>query len=111
MHIHVAVFVQTPWERTTFVPKDSVVQLKCSAGSSQYPYWVIDDVLQFSNDGAKSILNEQNIFEIEQDDPGVILMLINSTTDNNGTFIGCVYGIRDQNGPTVLETVIAVYSM
>ena len=88
-----------------------MIQLKCSAGSSQYPYWEVDDVFQFSNPGAISILNGQNIFEIEQDDPGVILMLINSTTGNNGTSIGCVYGIRDQNGPTVIETVIAVYGM
>ena len=104
-----AVFVQTPWERMIFVPEDSIIQIKCSADSSQYPYWEIDGVLPFSNPGAKSALNRRNIFEVEQDDPGVIMMLINSTTGNNGTSISCIYGFLQENGPTVLETTLSVY--
>ena len=88
-----------------------MIQIKCSADSSQYPYWVIDDVLPFSNPGAKPILNRRGIFEIEQDDPEVILMLINSTAGNNGTSIECVYGLGEQNGPTVLETTLEVYGV
>ena len=105
-----AVFVQTPWEANTFVPADSIIQIECSAAdSSQRPYWVINRFLQFTNPANKPGLNRRGIFEVEQDDTGVIQMLINSTTDNNGTTIECVY-VSDDDTPTVLETnLLLVY--
>ena len=36
-------------------------------------------------------LNRRGIFEVEHDDTGVIQMVINSTTGNNGTFIESMY--------------------
>ena len=96
------VFVDEPWPVPhIFAPRDSTVEIKCTAGERSYsPFWLIDldlanDVktfpLQFINQEEQ--LNAHSVYQLPQIvTPGklpTLRLLINDTIQNNQTRIQC----------------------
>ena len=77
--------------------------MTCSAESGPRPYWLIDYHFPFSY--SKDRLNERGFYELDppQSNPHIIRLIINSTHNNNGTYIKCI------DVDVVHETTLIVY--
>ena len=91
--------VSPPWERITYVPQNSTIQINCTANSSAHsPVWSIllsgtTAISQFSFQPSIRLLNRRGFYKIPLPEvPGTlktIQLLINRTEGNSGTLIKC----------------------
>ena len=108
------VFVTTPWESVTYIPRDSSVVMSCTGENNQVPAWTItlpghSGSLQFGFQEQVLKLNKHNFYkmlEVGRDMNNSIQLLINSTEGKNGTTIQC-----DDVGSAekLYETILTVY--
>ena len=124
MYIHVVatqfcmhlVAVSTPWEKTTYVPQNSVIYINCTDKEGQDPFWSLrflesDNFINFVfPSSSKNILNSRGFYEIPQDGANseTIQLVINGTDGNNNTSIRC---IESSNLATLFETALHVYGI
>ncbi len=96
-----SVLVEEPWPVPhLFVPKESTVEIHCTAGERGYsPFWLIDlandgkpAFLQF-NPNQEEQLNAHSVYQLPRiETPGkplTVRLLINDTARNNQTEIQC----------------------
>jgi hypothetical protein len=108
------VLVDEPWpEPHLFVPRESTVEIYCTAGERGYsPFWLIDlandkksSSLQFPNQEEQ--LNAHSVYQLPQiETPGMIptvRLLINDAVRNNQTEIQC-----DRSETSVSTTTLFV---
>ena len=110
----VAVSVATPWEPNTYIPRDSLVTMKCTGEKNQTLKWSITlpdnpNVLQFSFPISIALLNRHNFYEMQEFEHEMyktIELFINNTEGTNGTRIQCV---EPGAALSIYETTLTVY--
>ena len=97
----------------TYIPQSSVVEVNCTAESSQNPVWSISlpnqtNPLQFTFEASINRLNSQGFHELDAVDSGmvkIIQLLINNTRGETGTVVACDNAAL---GITIAQTTLVI---